>query len=68
MNCNLMIDAISHLDGEVIEHFFQIKSQLENERKKKKFVTPLKWASAAACLVVVASVSVWLFVPMESVE
>ena len=68
MNSNLMIDAISHLDGEVIEHFFQIKSQLENERKKKKFVTPLKWASAAACLVVVASVSVWLFVPMESGE
>lgn len=66
MNDDLLIDAISHLDEGIIEHYFQIKSEIETKKKRKKVKSWIKWASAAACFVILTSVSIWLFGPIHT--
>ena len=58
-----IIDAITDLDSDILNRYFDMKADFAAKKKPKKR-TWVKWASIAACVALLVSVSVWLFVPI----
>ena len=54
-----LIDAITDLDSDILNRYFDMKADLAAKKKPKKS-TWVKWASVAACfcLIIVASIMV----------
>ena len=57
-----LIDAITDLDSDILDRYFDMKADLAAKKKPKKR-TWVKWASVAACFALLVSASLWLFVP-----
>ncbi len=50
MKENFAIDAINHIDNDLIEEYAKEKERLKRKRENKKRMPWVKWASLAACL------------------
>ena len=57
-----LIDAITYLDSDILNRYFDMKADLAAKKKPRKR-TWVKWASMAACFALLVSASLWLFVP-----
>ena len=57
-----LIDAITDLDSDILNRYFDMKADLAAKKKPRKR-TWVKWASMAACFALLVSASLWLFVP-----
>lgn len=53
MNENKFLDAVTNIDGELIERFVRYDEKAERRSKRKRMIG---WGSAAACLVLILSV------------
>ena len=61
MSNHIIIDAISNLDADLLEHHLEAKEKLKSQRKKRPII---KWLATAACLILALSV----FVPLAMNE
>ena len=55
MREDFLMDAVSHLDTEVIENYHKYKDRLKARKKNKKAV--VRWTAMAACLIIFFAVS-----------
>ncbi len=52
---DLLVDAISNIDNDIIEQYFKTKDALNKKRDKARFTIPIrKWIMVAACFVLIA--------------
>ena len=66
MNRNLVMDAVGYLDEEILARYFEGRpAPAGGRRKTAAFV---RWASVAACLILVAAAAIWMFVPYGTRE
>ncbi len=63
MKENFAIDAINHIDNDLVEEYAKEKEHLKRKRENKKRTPWIKWASVAACFLLVVVTSV-LVIPM----
>ncbi len=62
MKENFAIDAINHIDNDLVEEYVKEKEHLKRKREKKKRIPWIKWASVAACfclMIVITVVAVY---------
>ena len=65
-----LIDAITDLDSDILNRYFDMKADLAAKKKPKKR-TWVKWASLAACLCLVVGVAFRItigFVPNQATD
>lgn len=60
MNNYLFIDAVSHLDTDLLAEHLEKKDKLRNKLKSKRKVNILRWSAVAACFTFVIVMSVLL--------
>ncbi len=53
MKENFAIDAINHIDNDLVEEYAKEKEHLKRKRESKKRTPWIKWASVAACFALV---------------
>ena len=57
MNNYLFVDAVSHLDTDLLTEHLEKKDKLRNKLKSKRKVNILRWSAVAACLCLVIAFS-----------
>ena len=62
-----LIDAITDLDSDILNRYFDMKADLAAKKKPKKR-TWVKWASLAACFCLIITAVLTIFIPSPDVS
>ncbi len=66
MNTEMMLDILSGIEDELIDEYFVIGEKARKTKKAKKFWVRI--GAAVASLALILAVSVWMFVPLGTVN